>query len=319
MSMLTNWLESLAGEIELTAACLRAESPKSSCAKCIAACPEQALSSSDAGLAIEGALCTNCGACVPACPVQAIHGRSPERTVIGSTLLLDDGPFPVVEELLSFYKKGANTLYFASENVGYPDALQVADSLLAGMGLRRFNVVHSLQTDESNREATQLEGSVQPSSRRQFFHQALRESRIIAAKTLTPAKWRFNHSEFNTAGMFPEASLYKAELDENKCTLCEACFKMCKQNVFTIKNDVLEIHHANCNGCGLCVDICERGAVRVLLKGSQMLHEAHPLTQSECSECGNPFYSWTQNEAASFICPSCEIRKEHGYLNPHCC
>ncbi|WP_409275774.1 4Fe-4S binding protein [Neobacillus sp. SCS-31] len=334
MSLLTKWLESLSGEIELTPSCLRAVSPKSSCAKCISSCPEQAITISEAGATIDPALCTTCGACIPACPVQAIHGRSPERHVIENVLMLEEGPFPVAEELLYFYKKGANTLYFGMENPGYPDALQIADSLLAGMGLPSFTIVQSHPAsldigkdvsrgtvsgrDVSKKVASRHNVEGREVSRRQFFHHALRESTKTAAKTLTPAKWRFNHSDFRMAGMFPGISLYDVELDQSSCTLCQACFKLCKQHVFTIKDDTLEIHHGNCNGCDLCTDVCGLGAVNIRLKAHQALQEELPLTQGVCGECGTAYQSWTHNKTVDSTCPACENRKTLGYLNPYC-
>ncbi len=289
----------------------------------------------------------------------------------------------MAQELLYFYKKGVNTLDFGPKNPGYLDALQIADSLLADIGLPSFTIVHSLPAGKYRRDGSErevlmlndmladgsgldgsvqglsmlndklegcsgLEGSLQetsmlnvmqegcsgrvspvhgifppdstsqPSSRRQFFHHAFRETTKIAAKTLTPSKWRFNHSEFNMARMFTEVSLYEVDLDRSSCTLCEACFKLCKQRIFTIKGDTLEICHAKCNGCGLCADVCDSKAVRIRLKAHRVLREELPLNQDVCTECGSAYPGWPENRKADSTCPPCESRKQFGYLNPFC-
>ncbi len=237
----------------------------------------------------------------------------------------------MAEELLYFYKKGANTLYFGTENPGYPDALKIADSLLGGIGLPPFTIVQSQPDigrdvtrgavsgrDVSRMEASRHDVTGRGVSRRRFFHHALQESTKAAAKTLTPAKWRFNHSDFRMVGMFPGISLYDVELDQSRCTLCQACFKLCKQHVFTIKDNTLEIHHGYCNGCGLCTDVCGFGAVSIRLKAHRALQEELPLTQGVCGECGTVYQSWTHNNTVDSTCMACENRKALGYLNPYC-
>ncbi|WP_253701477.1 4Fe-4S dicluster domain-containing protein [Bacillus sp. FJAT-27445] len=304
--MLTNWLESLASEIETTTSCLHAQSPKSSCSRCVSACPENAITIAEAGVKIDHALCTKCAECIPVCPVQAIHGRSPERKVIKDLLLVDEGIFPGVEELLYFYKKGAKRLFFGLNCEDMPDSLNMANCILGDLGLTPFTVVAALPEKEYGTEY----------SRRDFFNKALLESRKLAAKTLSPAKWRFNHHEFDMAGMFPEFALYEADLERNKCTLCEGCFKMCKQQVYTIHDGVLEINHGNCNGCGLCVDLCDVEAVQINLKAHLVLREEVTLSQNLCGDCGTAYFTWEQSDTAVSACPSCESRKSLGYLSP---
>lgn len=57
--------------------CLRVRHRKSTCNRCINACPHGAIRISAGTITIEGEKCTSCGACTSACPTQALETSNP--------------------------------------------------------------------------------------------------------------------------------------------------------------------------------------------------------------------------------------------------
>ena len=307
MGMLTNWLESLAYEIETSRACLRLQSPKSNCMKCSQYCPEQAITITGREVRIDRASCSNCGQCVPACPVQAISGKSPERFIVKDTLLLEEGLFPPVQELLYFCKRGIRKIYCSNQVVPDAHVINEVQSLLGGMGYEPIAILDSLPSPADKRVAT----------RRSFLLNAASEGRKLAVSSLAPAKWKFNQNQFNLVSMFPGFSLYEVNISQEQCTLCEACFKMCKQDVFALLDGTLTVKHSACNGCHLCVDVCAAGAVNPVPKANTTAELELEVERAACCDCGSPFYKWRSgNSSSESKCIVCKTRSEKGYLNP---
>jgi NAD-dependent dihydropyrimidine dehydrogenase PreA subunit len=51
-------------------------------------------------------------------------------------------------------------------------------------------------------------------------------------------------------------------IDNNKCTGCGACIKICPQGAITTQNDVAVISQGQCSQCGQCAEVCPAGAIR---------------------------------------------------------
>ncbi|CEG26878.1 4Fe-4S binding protein [Bacillus sp. B-jedd] len=307
MGMLTNWLESLAYEIEISSACLRLQSPKSGCMKCGQYCPEKAITFTGREVKIDSESCTNCGQCVPACPVQAISGKSPERTIVNDTLLIEEGLFPPFQELLYFCKRGIRKIYCSNQVVPDAPVIDEVQSLLGEMGFEPIAILDSLPSPAEERVAT----------RRSFLLNAASEGRKLAAASFAPAKWKFNQDQFNLVSMFPGFSLYEVHISQERCTLCEACFKMCKQEVFMLQDGILSVKHSSCNGCKLCTDVCTAGAVNPVQKAHSSEKMELGVERVACRDCSSPFYTWrSSNSNTDAKCPVCKTRSEKGYLNP---
>ncbi len=52
-----------------------------------------------------------------------------------------------------------------------------------------------------------------------------------------------------------------AEVDEEKCTGCEACVKECPGSAIEMVNGVAEVDPELCLDCGICVDVCPAKAI----------------------------------------------------------
>ncbi|OCA89271.1 hypothetical protein A8F94_23795 [Bacillus sp. FJAT-27225] len=303
MSMLTTWLESLAYEIQINTQCLHTISPKSSCQNCSVACPQNAITITESKAAINEELCTKCGACIPVCPQSSIQGRSPERFTVKDILLVDEGhPPPGVEELLYFYKKG---IRYLSGNEDAQISLDTTNRLLLEMGLepiKKSVIPEALEAAPSY-------------SRRGFFQKISFEGRRLAAESITPVAWQFNHEVFNMTSMFDKISLYETIIDSRTCNLCEACFKLCPNQALSLTEEGLEINQSLCNGCSLCTDVCTIGSISVSLKARQAGKSSLDVARIDCSGCGSPFYVWPDEITEE--CSFCRERRQRGYLNPN--
>jgi Pyruvate/2-oxoacid:ferredoxin oxidoreductase delta subunit len=59
---------------------------------------------------------------------------------------------------------------------------------------------------------------------------------------------------------------YFAQVDADRCTVCEMCLERCQMGAITINADAARINTDRCIGCGLCVTTCPAEAIALLLK-----------------------------------------------------
>ncbi|SEM49458.1 4Fe-4S dicluster domain-containing protein [Mesobacillus persicus] len=302
MSLFINWLESLSYELEAADSCVRKTSPFSTCTVCIDSCEVQAITGAKGSLTIDHKLCTGCGRCVTVCPVQALMGESPKRKTLDGILLLDEGPLPTVNELLYLYKKGICTIYLPSE-----DELASKTRLI----IEEANIQLTLMEKESFKitSSLTLSSAEKKLSRRDFFSKVTNDSKKYALASAAPAKWRFNQNHFNLAGMFPGWSFYSVGF-ETSCTLCETCFKLCPNGVFTLKDENLEVNSEKCSGCMLCVDVCMEKGMTISLEVTPSELQQKPVVKNECQTCGSNFPAWEGTDT----CPICKKRKQLKFL-----
>lgn len=303
MSLLTNWLESLSYDLEISESCTRTISPLSSCSACFDACPDEAILLENQKMMIDEKRCTSCGVCITACPVQAIKGQSPSRKVSQDHLLLEqESPLPSLTELLYYHKKGIRFIYQPSLYSKLVNRISQANEVLGAMSLELLQVTNHLV----------LEPKEQPRlSRRDFFAKLSSDSRKTVLSSVTPVKWRFNESNFKPSLLFKDWSFYKVEINEDECTLCEACFNICPSGVFSLGENELIMNENQCTGCHLCLDICRTSAITVEQEVHQAPSVSYSLSKNICKQCGTSFHAWEESDACH-ICST--IKKPNFFL-----
>lgn len=68
-------------------------------------------------------------------------------------------------------------------------------------------------------------------------------------------------AEYNYGGI--EIEPFIAEIDDEKCSLCETCIELCKFKSISIQNDKITIDPMSCTGCGKCLTKCKNSAITV--------------------------------------------------------
>lgn len=294
MSLLTNWLESLSYELEISEACSKKTSPLSTCTACMDECPQGALILEGGNFKLDDQACSLCGVCITVCPQQALKGQSPARKVIQNQLLLqDDSQLPSIMELHYLYKKGVRSIQKTSIDEELVKRVGKVNEVLNVMELDLILMTKNLSLKEEAEPKL---------SRRGFFTKLSMDSKKTVLSSVTPVKWRFNEGSFKLSSLYHGWSFHEVRINEENCTLCEACFKICPSNIFTLENDLLKINEQYCSGCNLCVDICQHSGIQIAQSIHKVREVAYQVLKNECTTCKSSFYSWKETN-------ECEICK----------
>jgi ferredoxin len=277
--------------------CLRMRHRGNGCARCLEACPRQALNFAKDPV-VDAAACNSCYQCTAACPTDALMVRDFDF----NRYLREIGP------------GSALVIGCTASRVGMRLAIPclglLSDTHLTVLGLLRKNVAIDLapcrkctrapvaQTVQNRLERLrslllpetitgirlQLEAeSLPPASRRDFF--AALKSTVIrqvttaiqndarspaayADKTL-PFKRRLLNEALRsaTAEERKEAAkaFYFSPAVNEACNLCFTCVAACPAGALRKKKETesksLQFQSASCSGCGLCMDFCRRKAI----------------------------------------------------------
>jgi len=302
MSLLTYWLESLTYELSATEKCLRKISPFSTCTICQDSCEVHAITYKNGSPIIDHKVCNGCGRCITTCPVQSLQGQSPIRNTINDILILDGEPLPTETELLHLYKCGIRKISVTMPDTKVTGIIDETNTFLEKMNMDPFVTVPT--PDPAVRDTPTL-------TRRDLFSKLTFESKKLALTTVAPAKWHFNQDKFRRSNMFEGWSFFTIVLNTAACTLCEACFRLCPGQVFSIKGNNLNIDSEKCLDCLLCFDVCRNDAIKVESNVQTSRIETFSIVHFKCKTCGGDFLSWTDEE----ICKSCESNKKNNILN----
>ncbi|MCL2157644.1 MAG: hydrogenase iron-sulfur subunit [Methanobrevibacter sp.] len=60
-----------------------------------------------------------------------------------------------------------------------------------------------------------------------------------------------------------EIEPFVAEIDNEKCNLCEDCIAICKYKSMSVKDDEIYIDPMSCSGCGRCLTVCKPNAINI--------------------------------------------------------
>jgi len=60
-----------------------------------------------------------------------------------------------------------------------------------------------------------------------------------------------------------EIEPFIAEIDQEKCSLCEDCISTCKYKAMSVKDNKIFIDPMSCSGCGKCLTVCQTQAINI--------------------------------------------------------
>ena len=104
-----------------------------------------------------------------------------------------------------------------------------------------------------------------------------------------------------------------AEFDRLFLVGCAACATLCPTNALVWDAGVashngharLRLNPSRCQGCGVCRDICDVGAIEITFRPGLRLKEDILFSEEACGECARTFLSSGRPVG---LCPGCRIR-----------
>ncbi|WP_042457441.1 4Fe-4S dicluster domain-containing protein [Neobacillus dielmonensis] len=287
MSILTKWLESMHVDMEITKRCSRKRNHRSSCQFCLDACKTGAISIEGQEIHIDLDLCNSCGDCMVSCPLSAIEGISVLRIFDNRSLQYSDQYKISDKELLIYKEKGIQTIMTVSRlNEQWTSAIEEANQKLVLLEERPFTVTGP---DGGNL------------SKRELFSFIKKQGRQLG-KDLSPAAWKIQSGEWILTNYFSDYQFYTVQVDVEKCSLCQACFHFCTQNVFLLEDSALQIDHGKCVNCTDCTDLCPQSALRIIPEIKKKAISSIAVIYHTCQKCGTVFPSFHNGEHACHIC-----------------
>jgi ferredoxin len=300
MSILVNWLESLHEEMKVSAKCVRGRNLKSTCSYCFEKCEHEAIVVKGNVPLIDINKCTMCGDCMIACPVSAIEGAVNNRAFDKASLVFDQNYVPSIKELLIYKKRGITSI-------------QVSHQPLTEDWKTVINQTNSqLQMlDETPIEILQKVREEQVLSRRAFFGTFQKEGKQLA-KSMAPAAWKMERDDWKLTKYYPDYQFFSVKLHKEECTLCQACFTLCPENVFTITEGI-QLHSEKCVNCTSCVDVCPEHAIEIQTDVIRNIEQVEQVHSKYCIGCGHSFYTFHSETEKCHVC----INRDPDWLSPY--
>lgn len=299
MSILVNWLESLHEEMNVTTKCSRVRNKKSTCTNCIKKCDYSAIEINGGLVFIDTKKCRFCGECMMACPISAIEGVTRSRQFENRCLVFDESYIPSIKELLIYKKRGMTSIQFSNSlNQDWETVLNHANEQLQWLDENQIDVVKK-RKDELL-------------SRRAFFGSFQREGKQLA-KSMAPAEWKMEKDDWKLTKYYPEYQFYSVEINKDHCILCQACFSLCTEHVFQIKDSYLLIENAKCVNCATCTDICPESAIEIVVDLKRKNEQFKNVHARTCKGCGQAFYTFNMDTEKCHVC----VNRDPEWLSPY--
>jgi ferredoxin len=298
MSILVNWLESLHEEMNVTAKCSRQRNRKSTCKYCVDSCGHNAIEIRDVIL-IDTQKCTLCGDCLIACPLSAIEGIASNRHFEKASLVFDESYTPSLKELLIYKKRGMTSIQ-VNHQVNDEWETVVANANI------------QLQLLDESPIAFVNKVTEVVLSRRAFFGSFQKEGKQLA-KSMAPASWKIDQDDWKLTKHYPDFQFYSVTINRSKCSLCQACFSLCPENVFQIEDNHLVIKNGKCVNCTSCTDVCSENAIEIIADVRRKIKQSAPVDLKYCKDCGHSFYTFVKGTEKCHVCAD----RDSEWLSPY--
>lgn len=253
--------------------------PHSSCNRCQAICPQQAINVRD----IDANKCDNCGLCTAVCPTGAIHsdadydGCLTAVQSLAPQVLMCQKVTPTAMPCLGALNrrllwalaekqelsidtsrcrtcKPAVADWLAQEIAACNEVLQVARK-------KPIKLVHVKESAPAP----------PPVARRSFFRslfQAATEGAAEIAQAQTQRQYVFDPIIWLSRQDTPPSPIFPGLELEASCNTCGLCALLCPEKALSIQQDAkgktLHFNPVKCTGCNLCVNNCPTTALKLL-------------------------------------------------------
>jgi Pyruvate/2-oxoacid:ferredoxin oxidoreductase delta subunit len=138
-------------------------------------------------------------------------------------------------------------------------------------------------------------------SRRAFFGSFQQEGRKLA-KSMAPVSWRMEQDDWKLTKYYPDYQFFSVYIKKDQCTLCQACFSLCPENVFLLKEGELQIHNEKCVNCTSCTDVCPENAIEIIPDMQRKRECAEHIQLKTCKDCGHRFYTYNSETEKCHVC-----------------
>ncbi|SDL89386.1 4Fe-4S binding protein [Bacillus sp. OK048] len=300
MSILVNWLESLHEEMKVTNKCSRERNRKSTCSYCIEKCEHDGIVIKGDLLLIDTKKCTMCGECMIVCPVSAIEGVASNRSFEKGSLIFDRSYVPSIKELLIYKKRGMTSIQVSQQpiNQEWETVVHATNEQLHLLDESPIVVIEKVNDEMLSRRA--LFGSFQKEGKQ-------------LAKRMAPAVWKMEQDDWKLSKYYSDYQFFSVNLDQDKCTLCKACFGLCPEGVFQINEGMLHIDNQKCVNCTACTDVCSENAIEIQLDVKIKSEQFEPIHSQNCKDCGHSFYTFDTGIEKCHVC----INRDPSWLSPY--
>ena len=287
-------------DLMITNKCSRKGNTRSSCTFCSEACLYGALSIKQQSIEIDAQRCTTCGDCVIACPLSAIEGVAFTREFAKGSLIYKSVYTPTEKELLIYKKRGVNSIQVDQSplNQQWERVLNETNRMLIQLGQNPIKVVQKVKDAKLSRRA---------------FFTSIQIGGQKLAKSITPASWKMEADEWKLASYYQGYQFYTVSMDTKRCTLCQACFSFCSQEVFSLLNTGLKINHEKCVNCRDCTDICQESAIQITSSIKEKSETVEDFHSKICLVCGKSFHTFGPEVEKCHIC----VNRDTDWLSPY--
>lgn len=297
MSFLLNWLDGLHQEIMISNQCARKKCVYSKCRQCMDHCPKGAIGLLENAPIVDLEKCTSCGECILVCPLSAIEGNPPVRELFENNLVFDESYTPFIKELLIARKMGMTSVLVKNTplNEKWRTVLTKVNEILAALQIDVITIERW-----ENKKLT----------RRKMIQAFQKEGKRFAFN-MAPIKWKTIQAKWKLATYYPDVQFYEVEWETTKCTICQACFHICPEKVFSLDESTFVIDHIRCVNCQLCMNVCEKKALTILPNIKKKCRNVKSISSVKCSNCGKIFFAFEKRTK----CHICENR-DPSWLKP---